>query len=383
MANRAERPSEIGRDALDLAGPAPIWSRLFPARHAALGLKATPAPALGFIALGVLLGPAAVRLLPNQTVLALDPAVSVALAALGMFVGLGVGAPSSRGQGSLWLAAWLEASVTAVVVGGATYILLRQWQLPLPASPALFSAVLGICASASAATRSSDSGSDAARVGRLVDLDDVPLIAFGAVLVAVAGSGNAGTSLVTGGTAALLVAIGGSLLFDRARSPAERGVYVAGSVVLLGGVGAYASVSPLLTGALAGLVWSRGPGRADQVIARDLQALQHPLVALLLIVAGASIQWTVALLWIAGPLVALRLMGKLLAGLAAARLTGLPAGMLTVVSVPSGVLGVALALNVQQVLGSGGTLLLSAVTVAAGISELLSALLTSDEGMAE
>jgi hypothetical protein len=306
----------------------------------------------------------------------------VALAALGVFVGLGVGATSIRSQARLWSAAWLEASVTAALVGAAVYILLREWQMPLPADPILLACVFGICASASAATRMADTGSDAARVGRVVDLDDVPLVVFGAAAVAVAAQVDVGRSLAIGGAAALLVAVGSALLLERARTPAERGVYVSGSIVLLGGIGAYASVSPLLTGAVAALIWSRGPTAAGHVIARNLQTLQHPLVALLLIVAGAWIQWTLAVLWIAGPLIALRLMAKLVAGLAAARLTGLPAGMLTVVSVPPGVLGVALALNVQQVLGTSSTLLLSGVTVAAGISELLSAIVPSDEGPA-
>jgi hypothetical protein len=49
------------------------------------------------------------------------------------------------------------------------------------------------------------------------------------------------------------------------------------------------------------------------------------------------------------------------------------------VLVPPGVLGVALALNVQQVLDAPDALLISAVTVAVGVFELLS-LAAADEG---
>jgi hypothetical protein len=363
---------------LDPTGPAPVWLRLFPARRAALGLNATPAPAVVFILLGMLLGPEATGVLSGNTLRALDPVVSIALAALGIFVGLGVGSLDTHGQTRLLVAAWLEATLTIVVVGACMYLLIGRWGLPLPTSAVLFSLVLGVCACASAATRMTEGPGDLARVARIVDLEDVPLIALGTVAVALAGSRDVVSSLLLGAAATLLVAIGAALLFERARGDAERGVYVAGAVVLLGGVGAYAGTSPLLTGALAALAWVRGPNRADQVIARDLRALQHPLVALLLIVAGASVQWNLALLWIAAPLVLLRLVGKVLASAAAARLTTLPAGLLASVLMPPGVLGVALALNVQQVLDTPDTLLLSAVTVAAGVSELLSTLMPGE-----
>jgi hypothetical protein len=249
----------------------------------------------------------------------------------------------------------------------------------VPADTRLFALVLGVCACASAATRLVNGSDLDARIARIVDLGDVPLVALGTITVALAGSRNVPNSLLVGAGATVLAAAGGALLFARANSEAERGVYVTGVVVLLGGLGAYTGVSPLLTGTLAALVWVRGSTGADRIIATDLRALQHPLVALLLIVAGASIQWTAALLWITGPLVLLRLIGKLVGGAAAARLARLPAGQLAGVLVPPGVLGVALALNVQQVLDAPDALLISAVTVAVGVFELLS-LAATDEG---
>lgn len=110
------------------------------------------------------------------------------------------------------------------------------------------------------------------------------------------------------------------------------------------------------------------------MIASDLRKLQHPLVALLLIIAGAPIQWQYVLLWIAAPLVLLRIIGKLVASLAVARLADVPAGLLAAVLLPPGVLGVALALNVQQSFATDDMLLVSGVMVAAAVSELLSVL---------
>ena len=93
--------------------------------------------------------------------------------------------------------------------------------------------------------------------------------------------------------------------------------------------------------------------------------------SLLLIIAGASVQFSYPLLWIAAPLVLTRLTGKLLGSMAVAHMLGVPPGLLGAVLLPQGVLGIALALNVQQVLGTGNTILMSAVTLATAASELL------------
>jgi hypothetical protein len=197
------------------------------------------------------------------------------------------------------------------------------------------------------------------------------MVVLGAVAVAIAG----GRAIAGGGllviAASVLAGSAGWMLFERARGEAERGAFVAGTLALLGGVAAYTGMSPLLGGAVAALVWTWSPGGADRVIAAELRKLQHPLVALLLVIAGATIQWHYALLWIAAPLVLLRILGKLAASLAVARLAAVPAGLLAAVLLPPGVLGVALALNVQQALGTDHMLLVSSVTVAAAVSELI------------
>jgi hypothetical protein len=209
-------------------------------------------------------------------------------------------------------------------------------------------------------------------------MDDVPLVVLATFAVTAVAARPIGETTLLTVVAAIAAGTAGWLLFERARGAPERGVFVTGTVLLLGGIGAYLGSSPLLSGCVAGLIWVRTPGAADRIIGADLRRLQHPLVALLLIVAGASIQWTLALLWISAPLVLLRLTGKLLASAAAAWMTGVPAGLLATILVPPGVIGVAVALNVQQVLDSPNTLLLSGVTVAAGVSELLSALLPGE-----
>lgn len=362
---------EIGRDALDSPRPLALWTRLFPARRAALGLRASPAPSLAFILFGVVIGPALLGILDPAALVRLDPLVSVALAALGVFVGLGVAAPAQPGEWRLLAAALAAVAVTILIVAPAMHLLLAGWAIPMPTDTWIFALVLGVCASASAATRIPGAG-PASRVARIVDLDDAPLVVLGAIVVGLASAGPLLAGLALTVAAGASIGLAGWLLFERATGEAERAVLVAGAIALLGGVGAYAGTSPLLSGAIAALVWAWTPGHADRLIREDLRKLQHPLVALLLIIAGAAIEWSDFLLWVAAPLVLLRLAGKLLASALVMRIGGVPAGLVATVLLPPGVLGVAVALNVQQVSGSA-TLLLSAVVVAAAVSELLSA----------
>ena len=369
----ADEAPEIGRDTLDPVGSPTLWAQVFPARRSALGLRPSSAPALTFILIGIVLGPHGLGVLNAAAILRLDPVISIALAALGIFVGLGISTSTASEPHPVIVAALLEVMLTAAVVGGGLYLLLTKWGVTVAPDRPLFAAALGICASASAATRVTGTGY-AARVARIVDLDDVPLVLLGAVVVAMSGSRGivAGAVLIV--VASLLAGSAGWMLFERARGDAERGAFVAGTLALLGGVAAYTGMSPLLGGTVAALVWAWSPGGADRLIASDLRKLQHPLVGLLLIIAGATIQWHYVMVWVAAPLVLLRIIGKLLASLAIARVAAVPAGLLATVLLPPGVLGVALALNVQQALGTEDMLLVSTVTVAAAVSELVSVL---------
>jgi hypothetical protein len=386
---RRGESGEVGSDALDARVPrAPLSATLravLPARRAALGVGATAAPSLMFILVGAALGPELLNVLSPRVLLHLDAVVSVALAALGIFVGLELGALTrSGGARPLLLAATTEATITIGVVTAAMFVLLSRWGLPLPMEPGLVAGILGISSCASAAVRFDGPVTpDLAFASRVADIEDVPLIALGAVVVAMAsGSLPVVANLLAAIAAGAAVGLAGVLLFERAAGAAERGVFVAGSVVLLGGVAAFLEASPLLTGATAAVVWVRMRGAADQLVRADLRKLQHPLVALLLIVAGASIQLTTAALWIAAPLVLFRLTGKLLASSATAAIARVPAGVLGTVLAPPGIVGVALALNVQQVAGAGETTLVSSVTTAAVASEILAAALLPRSGEA-
>lgn len=368
-----------GRDPIDAALPAPevaagvshlIWRRV------ALGLSPTIAPALLFVPLGLLLGPLAANVIPPVALARLDPVVSMALATLGVFVGLALDLrePADR---RLLGAASVESLVTIAMVGCAASLLFSSWALPLERSPVLVATMLAICSAASSAAWADETSDPRLHAAtRIADLDDVvPVVIAAALLAAVRSTGAQEALLLTLVTVALGISVGavGWLLFERAHGDPERIVFVVGVVALLGGVAAALRLSPLLTGLIAGLVWTYSPGRADRIIAQQLRKLQHPLVVLLLIVAGASVVPSMLALWLTVPYVAFRLTGKLAGGWMASRLLPrLAPADLGALLVPPGLLGVAFSLNFQQAIdGATGTALLTAVVAGTVISEFL------------
>ncbi|MGE3191395.1 MAG: hypothetical protein AB7N90_17050, partial [Vicinamibacterales bacterium] len=324
-----EEQAEVGRDVLDatigVAELRPLGlGDVLGRSRAALGLRPLTAPALLFVPIGVALGPSGLGWISIEVLGYLYPVAAVALAILGLFVGLGFD-PSDANERTLLGVASVEAMVTITVVAGAFGLLLWQWQLPLDVALAPLALVFGVCASATSSgiVRPEDP-EPYRRASRIAELDDVLPIVLGGVVLAFHTEatlpGIARVAALNVG-AAIAVAGAGWMLFERAKDPAERAVFVLGVVTLLGGSAQYLGVSPLLAGMVAGLVWRFAPGDADAVVRADLLRLQHPLVVMLLIFAGASAQFGGLALWLAGPYVLTRLCGKLLGGSLLHRLT--------------------------------------------------------------
>jgi hypothetical protein len=382
-----EERSEVGQDALDVAvaradGPPLRLRDVLGRTRVALGLRPLTAPALVLVPIGAALGPAGLSWLGADVLVRLYPVIAVALAALGIFVGLGLrlDAPSER---TLLRAASIEAVVTTAIVAGGFIVLLAAWQAPLDLGIVPFALVLGLAAAASAAGATSPADSHGRRIAmRLADLDDVlPVAAGGLVLAVVAVRGGpwpdvAQLYLLNVGTA-LGVALAGWLLFERELGAAERGVFVVGVVTLLGGLAFYLGVSALLAGMVAGLCWRELPGHADTMIRDDLRRLQHPLVVVLLVFAGASAQPSLLALWLLGPYVLLRIAGKLAGSALLQRVV--PDLRATDLSgsffLPPGVIGLAFALAFHHVHGTA-TSAAAVTAVAAGTlaSEIIAAL---------
>jgi hypothetical protein len=174
----------------------------------------------------------------------------------------------------------------------------------------------------------------------------------------------------------LAIAVSGWLLFERSAG-AERDVFVLGTLALLGGAAAYLETSPLLAGLAAGWLWVRTPGHTDQVVALHLRKVQHPLIVLVLITAGASVQPTLAGIWLFAPYVVFRTAGKLIGGWAASRLSRQVAPSdLGAYLIPPGVIGIAFALNILQVAPDAAGPIVFAVATGAVVSEFVALLVT-------
>jgi hypothetical protein len=347
-------------------------------RRAALGLRPVTAPVVVFIPVGFALGPGGLGLLSHGALAYLDVVVSIALATLGVFIGLAAGA-ETRHVRRLFAASTAEAFVTVGIVSAAMLVLLRAWNVPLALPHGVVAVTLGICAAASAAPHV-ERGGDRVReiAARVADLDDILPIVLGGLVIAI--TSTAGPPLAGAAITVLLglaVALSGWLLFERRQDEAERGLFVLGSITLLGGTAAYLGLSPILTGLCAGWLWVFAPGHTDFVVARELHKVQHPLVVLLLITAGASLEYSTAGFWLLGPYVAFRLTGKLIGGWTASRIAaGIAPSDLGAYLVPPGVIGIAFALNISQVAPAVSGPLVFAVGLGAVASEILAMALT-------
>ncbi len=353
--------------------------------RAALGMRPLTAPVIIFISLGFLIGPQVLGFLPATALAGLDVVVSIGLATLGVFIGLAVGREGMAAR-RLFVAASVEGCITIAIVAWAVIALLGVWQLPTNLPPVLVAMALGLCASASAAPATDSEGDAAGRVaGRVADLDDVLPIVLGGGLIVLAGPtprsalDGALLTIVLG----LAIGVAGWLLIERAEGAAERGVFIIGCLALLGGCAAYLGLSPLLTGLAAGWLWVLAPGRCDLLMAGELRKVQHPLIVLLLIATGASLEPSLAGVWLFAPYLVFRLAGKLIGGWTASRIAaGVAPSDLGSYLIPPGVIGVAFALNLNQVTHGDAGAIIFAVALGALASELLALFVTPRHGTA-
>jgi hypothetical protein len=173
---------------------------------------------------GIGVGPYGLNVLSSSVLLLLDPLIAMALAMLGVFIGLDIH--------------------------------LRQLR---PTTPAVLAALGGIA---------------------MVTVRDSSPIVLLLITLGIAG-------------VAIVIAFAGWLLIGQADSEREQQVFVIGSLSLLGGAAVYASLSAVFAGLLAGIVWRSGGELARARIVQHLDYFQHPLVVVMLLVAGASITFSI------------------------------------------------------------------------------------------
>jgi hypothetical protein len=339
-----------------------------------LGFAPSLTPAVIFLPLGALLGPRALGVIPVELLRGLDLAVTIALAVLGVLVGTALGR-EIRAAARLFLAASLESLVTVFAVTAATVYFVGATGMPMDTNVLALATALGLCASASSATSADPDSEPAADVAtRVADLDDVfPIAATMVAFLLLPDTAGRSLAVLAAAPPLIGLAVGfiGWLVFERSESGAERAVFVLGTLALAGGAAAYLGVSPLGVGLVAGLTWTVLPGRADQIVQADLRKVQHPVVVLLLVTAGAMTVPSTAALWLLTPYLLFRLSGKVLGAWLSARLVDVSAADLAAYLMSPGVLAVALALNFRQSLpATAGDTLMSTVAMGTAAFEL-------------
>jgi hypothetical protein len=200
---------------------------------------------------GIAAGPHGLNLLSPSVLLLLDPLIVMALAMLGVFIGLAIEVRLRPGSPNPVAKSALSAPAVLALFGGIVMAAL------LEASP---------------------------------------------VAQVMTALGIAGVAIV--------VAYAGWLLVGQADSDREQQVFVIGSLLLIGGGAAYTSLSAVFAGLLAGIVWSSGGDLARARIVQHLDYFQHPLLVVMLLVAGASMTFSLEALAVLVIVAALHAVGR-------------------------------------------------------------------------
>jgi hypothetical protein len=312
-----------------------------------------------FLLVGVILGRQGFGILSESTLSLLDPVVPVALAVVGVLVAFEIGATPWI-HSRVVAAASTQGIVAALVVTAGT-LMLAPLLIDDALPPWILALALGVCASTSSVWSNGDALTRAS-VAQVLDVDAVlPIILGGLVIAAAEHQGAVETILNTGQVfgLALTVATAGWLLLARTVSDTEQRIFSAATLLLLGGVADYLGVSALMAGLVAGAFWHIAGGAARESIRRDLTHLQHPLVALILVVAGARIDVTVGIIALAVAYVLLRAVGKLAGSIATVVVDPALSRDAAPHVLSPGILGVAFALNMARALGTDAIVLLS------------------------
>ena len=340
--------------------------------------SATSAPVALLLTAGIALGPQGINLLSPAALTLLEPVVPVAFAALGVLVALGVG-DRRAGDWRVFGAACLAAAVTMLVVSAGLAV------VPLAALPSIgqpfWILILtgGICAATSLTLPSGDSLEPRSAATRVIELGVLlPIVVGGLTLAWLRAGSSVSASVLVAQACGVTLALAASawLLLTRASSETEERVFAVSALLLVGGAAAALSLSALFGGLVAGVFWRYAGRHPRETIGRDVLFVQHPLLVLVLLVAGARADLSPATLALGAAYVWLRVAGRLVAGTFASRVVGVNAPRdLGRHLLPPGVFGVGFALNGVSVLGGDASMLLAVVVAGTIGAELVAALL--------
>ncbi len=321
-------PVDVQFESVDAGSPRPL-TRGALSRRLGLRWSATSIPVALLLLLGIAVGPHGVSLLSPSVLEFLDPAMPVALAALGVLIGLAVGV-RDRGDGRWAAIATVELFVTVAAVALGTVVAVDATNLAVGVPSWTLGLLAGICAATSLGVPTGNPSAPDTPVARVTELGAALVIVVGGLLLATIRESSlvAAVSLAAHACAvALVLATAGWLLLTQTSSETEQRVITLATLMLVGGVSDYLSLSPLLGGLAAGILWQLAGGPAREWLRRDAQYVLHPLLVTLLLVAGARVEPSTASLGLAAAYALLKCSGIVAGGLLVRRLAGRSAFM--------------------------------------------------------
>jgi hypothetical protein len=364
----ADHPEDIGQ-------PRPVGGRKW-FRWSLASLPVAP-----LLLLGMLLGPQGLFVLTPGALETVDPALPVALAMLGALLGLmpGLQGPVRRAvTGSALTAGVTVLLVSAGFAAGSFFagepFGADLWLLPL---------VLAIAAASSLIVpvhRSVDPFS-----GPAVTIESEALVSVvaGGLLLAFVRQGTvAGTIIWLLQACAVVAVLGlaGYLLLRRSVVDAERRVFAVATLLLVGGAADSLSFSALLGGVCAGFLWKACGGAPRDSLQRDMLYALPPLLALVLVVAGARVEFTTISVGLAAGYAAVRSFGRVASATLSSRFNPRAEGGGRLSMLAPGMFGVAFALTAFRALGAEMSLAISIVAIGTVLSEVTALLVTSRGG---
>lgn len=368
LLGRRDLPVDDGPGLDEQAGSLPPqgWRQI-------LSWSGKSAPVAVLLLAGIGLGPQGISMLSPSMPL-LDPVVPVALAALGVLVGLGLG-DRRPGERRLFAAAGLHALVTMLAVSGGIAALSR---LAWPLEPRAFwtvVAVSGICAATSLTLPSGDPLEPRPSAARIQEFGVLLPIAIGGLALAWIRVGTVPATLSLAALSSgvtLMLAAAAWLLLTKASTETEERVFAVSALLLVGGVADALSLSALFGGLVAGVFWRLAGRQPRETIRRDVLFVQHPLLVLVLLLAGARAELSPGAWALGAGYLAIRVIAQFAGSVLARRVAGTNAPAdLWMQLLPPGVFGVAFALNASSVIGADASVALAAVVVGTIGSELV------------
>lgn len=362
---------------LDDAAMAPLRPAARTSRLRLAGWSASSVPVASLLLVGIALGPRGISLLSPGALSLIDPALPVALAVLGVLLGLSLDVRRTEDRRP-FAAGFIESAVTAGLVGVPLTLLAPAIMTTTSVPVWVFATALGLCAASSLAVPAGNAMDPRMAAERVTGFDALFPIAAGGVLLGTIHSGLTMTAISLVGQAVMIaVLLAGSawLLLGRAAMDTEQRVFAIATMLLVGGVADYLSLSALLSGLVAGMFWQLAGGQARESLRRDALHIQHSLLVLLLVVAGARTEFSLASSALALVYVFLRTAGKLFGGSVAGSIAGAAEPRLFGLHLLSpGVFGVAFALDAVRAAGPDLSVMLTVVVLGTIGSEIASGL---------